>query len=141
MQIKDTIANDALKDETKKFGVRIIDDSSKEGNKNEVKQVSLKQLGHTITINVFAVSAKDDEQREICVLDVNINDKLQKVVDLLALDNISGLFVYGSNILNEEKLDQTFAKLFVKNGGKFGVMKGGVPMKEPTRYIRFANYS
>ena len=62
------------------------------------------------------------------------------MVDLLAHDNISGLYLYNSNILNDEKLDQTFAKLFVKSGSKFGVMRGGVPMKEPTRYIRFSQY-
>ena len=58
----------------------------------------------------------------------------------MEVDNISGSFVYKSQILNEEKLDQTFAKLFIKNEEKIGVMQGEASIKEPMRYIRFSAY-
>lgn len=61
-------------------------------------------MSETITINVFSISAKGD-QYDISMLDVNINDKLQKLVDLLAVDNVLGSFVFGSKVMNEEKLD------------------------------------
>ena len=67
--------------------------------------MSLKQLSDSITINVFSISTKTDEQYDIYMLDVKITDKLQKLVDLLAEENISGTLVYGSNILGEEKLE------------------------------------
>ena len=102
--------------------------------------MSLNQLSETITINVFAIST-EGKQYDISMLDVNINDKLQKLVDLLAVDNISGSLVYGSNILNDEKLDQTFAKLFVKNGDKIGVMPGEAAMKDPIKWFRFCDFT
>lgn len=139
VQIKEVIATE--KKTAANFEVRILDDSSKgENSKNEVQQVSLERLSVTITVNVFAISAKG-EQHEISMLDVNINDKLQTLVDLLAMDNISGTFVSSSQILSDEKLDQTFAKLFIKNGEKIGVMQGEARMKEPIKYLRFAAYT
>ena len=76
------------------------------------------------------------------MLDVKINDKLQKLVDLLAVDNISGTLVFRSNILGEEKLDLTFAKLFVKNGDKIGVMVGlDGHTPEPLKWFRLADYT
>ena len=74
------------------------------------------------------------------MIDVNIDDKLQNLVDLLAMDKLSGSFMYKSQILREEKLDQTFAKLFVKNGDKIGLMQGEGAYNEPLRYMRFAAY-
>ena len=96
-------------------------------------------MSDTVTIQVFAISA-EGEHHDISLIDVNINDKLQNLVDLLAIDNLSGSFMYKSQILKEEKLDQTFAKLFVKSGDKIGLMQGEGTLKEPMRYIRFAAY-
>ena len=91
------------KDGAPSYGVRML--TSKEGgDKNEVQRMSLEQLSETITINVFSIQAKG-EQYDISMLDVNINDKLQKLVDLLAVDNVLGSFVFGSKVMNEEKLD------------------------------------
>ena len=98
-------------------------------------------MSEIITVNVFTISASG-EQHDVSIVDVNINDKLQKLADLLAVDNISGSFVYNSNVLNAEKIEQTFAKLFIKNDEKLGVMLGaGFVMKDPIRWFRMCDFT
>ena len=94
-----------------------------------------------ITISVYSIAPKG-EQHDISTIDVNINDKLQKLADLLAVDNIFGSFVYDSQIFKEEKMDQTFAKLLIKNNDKLGIMLvGGASFKEPVKWWRMCDFT
>lgn len=94
-----------------------------------------------ITINVYAISPTG-ENHDISIIDVNINEKLQKLADLLAVDNILGSFVHGSQILTGEKTDQTFSKLLIKDNEKLGIMLGaGVVLKDPIKWWRMCNFT
>ena len=75
------------------FEVRIFDEAAAKSqgeNKNEIQTVSLKQLSDIITINIAVVSADGESQEDISMLKFGINDKVRKLVDLLAMDDISG---------------------------------------------------
>ena len=50
----------------------------------------MKQLSDIITINIAVVSADGKSQKDISVLKFGINDKVHKLADLLAMDDVSG---------------------------------------------------
>ena len=46
---------------------------------------------------------------------VNINDKLQKIVEIMQLDNLNGFYMYQGKYLDKKDLDESFVKLFIKD--------------------------
>jgi hypothetical protein len=55
------------------------------------------------------------------VLKVNINDKLSKLQEVLADEDISGFLTFEGRLI-ESPGDTTFAKLFVKNNAKIALV-------------------
>ena len=55
---------------------------------------------------------------------VQIHDKMSKINDMYAVDQISGYIVYNGEILTNLG-DYTFAKKFVPDGAKFGMVCAG----------------
>ena len=46
---------------------------------------------------------------------MNINDKLEKLKEILEVDGVSGYLVRGGIVLDKTKCDTTFSKSFVLN--------------------------
>ena len=49
------------------------------------------------------------------ILKVSINDKIQKINDILASDKIEGYILFQGKLLDDKAKDETFAKKFIKN--------------------------
>jgi|TARA_B110001450_G_C17240769_1_gene327377 hypothetical protein len=52
---------------------------------------------------------------DFSVLKVNINDKVQKIADIHAVDDIGGFYMFQGKYLEGKDLDETFVKLFIKD--------------------------
>ena len=48
---------------------------------------------------------------------MNINDKVQKISDILESDEMGGYFMYDGKYLDNTALDESFQKLFIKDKG------------------------
>ena len=71
-----------------------------------MNDVSKDRLSKFVTIYIKVVNADNsNEQEDLSVLRININDKLQKIYDILGSDQVSGTLVHGNTVLRMEKLE------------------------------------
>ena len=71
-------------------------------------------------------------------LKVDINDKLNKILEIMATDNKSGYLVSNGKIILQEKLDSTFAKSYILSGDTFAlVCSSNTSLREARKWVRF----
>lgn len=46
---------------------------------------------------------------------VNINDKLQKIVEIMSIDGLNGYYMHQGKYLDKNALDESFVKHFIKD--------------------------
>lgn len=83
--------------------------------------------------------SKGTNSGDISELKVNINDELQKILDIFALDDLSGFMLLDGKLINSPG-ETTFAKTFVKDQQKFSVVCGSGPGKAPSLWVRFPEF-
>jgi hypothetical protein len=59
--------------------------------------------------------SSSQQKHDFSSLKVNINDKIQKIVDILAKDEIDGYIMFEGKLIDTAAMDETFAKKFIKN--------------------------
>lgn len=69
------------------------------------------------------------DAEDISIFKVNINDKISKISDYLAMEDISGCITYKGKLIDKPG-DVSFAKMFIHDNDQFAVISssGGDPI-------------
>lgn len=80
---------------------------------------------------------KNEPGEDIMSLKVNINDSLQKLIDILSrTGDADGLLLFDGKIINEPK-EKTFRKLFIRHGDTLLMYKSNGKVGQPLMWKRF----
>ena len=102
--------------------------------------VAKDRLRKHVTLQIKVVEAGGKTEQDLTVLRIGVDDKLEKIFDVLALDSVSGSLVHNGAVVSADKLQQTLCKARIKADDKFALVvseQGGLKLGEPLRWRRF----
>jgi len=76
----------------------------------------------------------------VSFIKVSISDPISKIYEVFSQDKISGSLMNNGKVIQNPK-DLTFAKAFIHEGSKFGMLSGVSSVMKPLKWTRFKDKS
>ena len=84
-------------------------DSQEKKEKEQIVELEEKDLSKFITVKVRVIKnthyreAQENQIQDVSVINVSINDKISKILEMLEVDGISGFMVRSGKVLDKIK--------------------------------------